>query len=160
VDSQHTATHCNTLQHTATHKAHGHAKHLYSYAIVPSSHSHCNTLHHTATRYRPLTLCWLPCGACLWVTWPCGSAFSFSCSLLFPPRRASSCTRTTCSTVTRSCSKNKVCICACVCVCVSVCMRACVCLCIYMQELLAQPWLDLAWITRCACVYACVCVYW
>jgi len=37
AQEQHTATHCNTLQHTATHAYGGHAQ------------PHCNTLQHTAT---------------------------------------------------------------------------------------------------------------
>jgi len=40
---QHTATHCNTLQHTATHYSLTHA-------------THCNTLQHTATHYNTLLI--------------------------------------------------------------------------------------------------------
>jgi len=53
---QHTATHCNTLQHTATrcstpqHTRHG----LLNCNTLQPTATHCNTLHHTATHCNTL----------------------------------------------------------------------------------------------------------
>ena len=51
---QHTATHCNTLQHTATHcntLRHTHATHRNA---LRHTATHCNTLQHAATRCNTL----------------------------------------------------------------------------------------------------------
>jgi len=42
---QHAATHCNTLQHTAT-------KHQHTTNILQHAPTHCNTLQHTATKHK------------------------------------------------------------------------------------------------------------
>jgi len=41
-----TATHCNTLQHTATHC---NTLHLMEWQVIAGTARHCNTLQHTAT---------------------------------------------------------------------------------------------------------------
>jgi len=46
-------THCNTLQHTATHGTHCNTLH-YTAAYTHASATHCNTLQHTATHCNTL----------------------------------------------------------------------------------------------------------
>ena len=62
---QHTS-HCNTLQHTATHcdTLHNHDAFIVRHSATPATHwhtlehiaTHCNTLQHTATHYIITTL--------------------------------------------------------------------------------------------------------
>jgi len=60
---QHTATHCNTLQHNAKQAIHCNTLSLCSSQFAPTrcistnTATHCNTLQHTATHRNTLALC-------------------------------------------------------------------------------------------------------
>jgi len=151
---QHTATHCNTLQHTEEFSA------QHSWIKTQERHSCYECFQSGAGRWRAGVLAFLLCcpqsyhGACVcvcvYVCVVCGLGVSSSFFAALIPITVLVC----------------VCVCksyVCVCVCVSVssvCVNVCVCVCVWVLSHL--PFL-LPDVRVCLCVYVCaylcVCVY-